>query len=786
MVEERLDDCSSNEEMNIEETFKSVDNVQASEKLNETVLDAEINIEKTENLNEEVQTEKNLKVVSNVSDKVEEAIVSDDSFNDNTSLDDNKDEKVILKEEENEDLVDEYLEKFDSEEEVDIANSFELNEFEYKLKEFDIAVQEYDQCKEKLDEHGYIFLSEESDLKSKYFADQLLQYIDKYGNMQKSELTFCENQNLDSKNDFTDLKNYFINAIEEELLVLDLCKFGHVQKEYFLNSFYDFLKKDGNKIKLRELLAKKQIKLILITYDNDIEKKDDLLNIYRVKEYVSTKEQESNQENNRTNIPVSKLLSDETDNTLERALLFIVSLFKGCTPIELQNMLYMILDEEDIVRWKKERKKLLGKMHIVSKSEFSSAVAMEFNASLKGHEVELLEILRAEDPFFVLEFFDLFEDKEELLTEVLTGKKSQALSNGFFQLIKVVSLDEPDRLSLNWFIDKFENNKGLSIDYFFALASCALQVSKALNDYTFLDNLVNYFYKQKAILPLLYLLEYFTYVEMFDKYKWYKEILSLLHEDPNKGKLFGLLYKAIQKEVLADSKTINIVLSWRGNDKIINGYIFKILTRLASDSVKDNKDWNSENNRMLTFLFIIEEDDIINENMGYYFEYLFDYQNISKSCDAVIVSESIAENINKLFFTKIIGLLRLYVNKSEQKSIIKNIAGDIQKLIGGPEKTYILYKILLILEWNFLLNHDMNADSATIFKRNIFSLYLDKTTKEELKESRNTSQVLSNIFLKLSSQTRKNRPLSSKYAMLRKDLRSVTQNMNKKTKKEEK
>lgn len=778
MIKERIDEFSSNEDINTEDSFNSDEDMQAKENLDDTVLEKKMYIGESENLNEEVEPKGDLKDVSNISDEVSESSVRDECLNDHNTIEDQEKEK--------ENLIDQYLDKADSEEEIDIANSFELSEFEYRLKKFDIAVQEYEQCKDSLDDYGYIFLSEEDDRKSKYFADQLLWNIDRFGKMQKSELIFCENQNIDSKNDFIDLKNYFINSIEEKLLVLDLCKFGHIEKEYFLNSFYDFMKKDGNKIKFRELLAKKQIKLLITVFDKDIEKKDNLFNVYKVKEDFSNNEQESQKRNGQTKISVSEFLSDLNYNTIEKALLFIVSLFKGCTPIELQNMLYLILDEEETVRWKKERKKLLANMHIVSKSEFGSGTIMEFNESLKGHESELLEILRAEDPFFVLEFFDLFEGEKELFTEVLTGKKSQDFTNGFFQLIKVVSLDEPDRLSLNWFIDKFENNKDFSIDYFFALASCALQVSKALNDHTFLDNLVSYFYKQKALLPLLYLLEYFTYIEMFDKYKWYKEILSLLNDDPNRGKIFSLLYKAIQKEVYADSQTINIVLSWRGNDKVINGYIFKILTRLASDTVKDNKDWNSENNRVLPFLFTFNENNTSNRNMGYYFEYLFNFKEISKNCDDVIVLESIAENINKLFFTKIIGLLRLYFSKSEQKSIVKNISRDIQKLIGEAEKTYILYKILLILEWNFLLNYNMDVDCATVSKRNLFSLYLDKTTRNELREIRNLSQVLSNLFLKLSSQTRKNRQLSNKYTMLRKDLRNVTQNMNKKTKEEEK
>ncbi len=775
MGKENFDESYLNVETNIEEPLYSDENLQENENLDEYTSDTEICTEKTESLDVEKKDEEDLENVLVDSEEKKEDLVPEDNQDDNTTFNDNQNKESVPVDEENTDLVDEYLEKADGEEEIDTTSSFELHEFEYSLRKFDIEDKEYEQCQDMLEEYGYIFLSDEDDRKSKYFADYLLQSIDTYGRIQKSELTFCKNQNDDCKNDFTDLKNYFVNTIEEELLVLDLCKFGHVQREYFLNSFYDFFKKDGNKIKFRELLAKRQIKLVLIVFDKDIDKKEDFLNIYKIKEDFTNKEEDILEENTSTDLIVSELISDETDNTIERALLFIISLFKGCTPIELQNMLYLILDDEDVVRWKKERKKLLGNLHIISKSEAGLAASMEFSSSLRAHEVQILTTLREEDPFFVLEFFDLFEDKEALLIEVLTGKKSQAFTNGFFQLIKAVSQDDPDKLSLNWFIDKFENNQDFSIDYFFALASCALQVSKALNDYTFLDNLVSHFYKKKELLPLLYLIEYFTYVDMFDKYKWYKEILSLLDEDPARGKLFGLLYKAIYKEVNADPKTIKIVLSWRSNNKVVNGYIFKILTRIASDSVRDNKDWGTEGNRILPFLFSIDEDEVLNEKD--YLEYLFDFQDILKNCDLDITSASIAENINKLFFTKIIGLLRFYVNKSEQKSIIKTIATDIQKLIANP---YILYETLLLLEWSFLLNNSLDTNSETKLKRNIFSVYLDRITKDELRISRNTTQILSNIFLKLSSHTRKNRELSGKYMMLRKELRNIAKDMKKK------
>ena len=143
MGKENFDESYLNVETNTEEPLHSGENLQVNENLDEYTSNTETCTVKTESLAVEKKDEEDLEdVLADSEEKIENLVPEDNQYN-NSTFNDNQNKESISVDEKNTDLVDEYLEKADGEEEIDIASSFELHEFEYGLRKFDIEDQEY-------------------------------------------------------------------------------------------------------------------------------------------------------------------------------------------------------------------------------------------------------------------------------------------------------------------------------------------------------------------------------------------------------------------------------------------------------------------------------------------------------------------------------------------------------------------------------------------------------------------------------------------------------------------
>ena len=683
-----------------------------------------------------------------------EFVETNEEKNSETEIFEDEDEENIEEETNN------FFQKEDFEESEEKAQ-FSLIECSYSSKKYEIDSDSYDVCKSYIEENAYVFIVNQSDLLSKFFTNDLLQSIDLYGKIEKKEIIIDEDII-----DFINLKNYILENLKEHILIFDICKINHLQKESFFNNFYGFINERGNSVKLREAFDRNKIKLIFIAYDTDVMDNNNL-NIYHVRDKYC---QEVSILDNKKSMNEVEIFLDDELSDIEISLLFIIFVFKSLTPLELQEILSIVLTEEDLLEWKNNRKILLKNHYLSTSTQNNIGTVITCDSSLRGKEDEMIEKLIAHDPFFISELFDVFENNVKLFSDILLGEKSNNFTNGFFRLVERVSKCEPNKFSLEWFIKYFsKQDENFSSTYFLSLASCALKVSLVNDDSTFLDKLVNHFYKSKDFWSVIYLVEYFNSIASFDKYKWYKNLLSSIKDSDERRKLLNHLYVLIQKDIYTNPSKLEILLEWeKENNKILSLNNFYILIRLTSDAVRTNKNWNKNQLLVSPFIFENENIDVITSN---YLRYIFNIQEKNIDFDIDFYENIMSENINKLFFTKILGLLKpLTINSRKEKKIIKVKIDTIRKSF---EKDYRLYLILMLMEWSFFIDNLFEEKKKLNYKDKIFSLVTEKLKNEELRKIKYTIQDLSSILLKLASLTRKNKEVSSTYIGMRNLLHSI-------------
>jgi hypothetical protein len=385
----------------------------------------------------------------------------------------------------------------------------------------------------------------------------------------------------------------------------------------------------------------------------------------------------------------------------------------------------------------------------------------------EDREDELLEILHSSDPFFILELFDRFDNDLVLLQATLQGDKSIGFINGFFLLIKLTTQNDVARLSLAWFIKMFENESVIKTTYLFSLSSCALQVSNVLKDNRFLNDLASEFFNKDALWILFYFVEYIGYMDYIDRFEWYKLILSRIGDEKDEKKLRNHIYNSIKKSIQEDICRVKTIISWTNSKGILGNNSDYILLKLASESLKYHKNWKIADDK-IPFIFDCEA-AVFRSCTQEYIKYLYNIANNNINDDIFL------ENINRLFFSKYLGLPQYYgFERRDNKKIIKSLVNDIYKVVSYGKLLLIL---LLIVEWYYALRNKTSLD----YDIYIFTLLNQSLEKDDLRKIKTLLLDLSSLLLKLSSSYRKNKELQQTYIQLRKILRDIQLKITKNT-----
>jgi len=707
-------------------------------------------------------------------EKEEGTVVNiDSSFSENEIVKEEKAEEVLSAhslEEERQQFkeISQHLQRLEETGEAE-QETFSLVPFEYKSKEFEIDHAPLNLCRDTLEQYGYLFVTDKKeDLRSKYFVKILFESIDPYGKVYSKVELLLENT---KKVDFLDLEQYLVTLPENQLIILDLCKFGHVEKELFLNSFTHYMKKSGNSVKFREMLARKKIILMLVAYDEDLSERNEFLNSYKI---ISKNEKEIDETSGNS---VEVLLEERSGEKIEHDLLFITTIFEEITPLELQEVLEVIFDEEEKILWKQQRISLLKRLHLKSQVSSHGGMVITFDGTLKGSERTILQKLREEDPFFVSELFDKFEKDPKLLQDILMGYKSIGFVNGFFRLVEATVTDDPQRLSLEWFENMFlkDRDSGNDVTYFFSLASCAVQVATVQGDKSFPDRLAAFFYEKQQYWSLYYLVEYFSHLDYFDPFNWYKKLLSVIGFGSSEKRLRALLYQSIEKAVHEELCKVELLLSWvsSGNKNVAEN-AFYMAVRMASDSIKSNRRWIFKTVDALPFLLNESVDEAILKCERAYLLFLYGTTEKPDTISDELYKMVWNENINKLFYTKILGLISYYgLEKREREKIVSSITRDVAKLLGRKKYSYIVLILLWLIEWYFVLSQYEDKKSVAKQKEILFSLLFDVLGREDIRVLRNGLLEISTLLLKLSSLTRRYKELSTTYRSMRQLVREL-------------
>jgi len=589
-----------------------------------------------------------------------------------------KENEVVNEVVDSDNKVDEYL-NFTEDDSLKLTEKLELFQsipLVYESQEYTIDIKQVHQCKENLVKHGYILITNQDDIKSKYLVKLLHQSIDKYDNKLRMELKFNLSHSEIQKIDFNDFEEYLLSIDDSQLIVIDLCKLGYVDKEYFLNSFLGFMKKSESKVKFRELLHQKEILLCFIAYDSDLTSKEDAINRFKILDHISEQKDEKKSS-------VDEVIFTLIQDPMKAKILFLATLFKGVSPKELQELLGLILDKDEIEIWRKNRKNLLKELQLTT-SILSKGNTIRFNIPFKGNEESILHILINDDPFFVSELFSMFEQEYTLLHNTLLGIKSKSFVEGFFALLRLVTLDNPSELSLEWFEDKFSQEiSGENPNYFFSLGASAILVAEVLNDYSFVNSVLKRFQVKKQWKELFYLVEYFSYLDSFDSLYWYKVILS---DIDMRSRLKSMIYRSIYKKVQDDICYISELLSWNqsSHQKLVQNS-FYVLVRLSSDMLKENN-WNFYKSVHMPSLLQKSNDSKKSICQERYIEFIYTTANQENDIHEDVYLYTLHENINKLFFTKLLGLM----SSENYKHRVKAIKRDINELFNSTQKPYIV------------------------------------------------------------------------------------------------
>ena len=387
---------------------------------------------------------------------------------------------------------------------------------------------------------------------------------------------------------------------------------------------------------------------------------------------------------------------------------------------------------------------------------------------------EIIEYVQDEDPFFIIEFFTAFKEDKKLMESTLKGEQSEAFIDGFFNFVKIVVLDNPEFISPEWIIKQLKEVSDPSIGYFSSLGSIAMLIAQVKDDESFLEKLVIYFYERGDLWPLYYFTEYFSVSVKFDKFKWYKVILSSISEKNEGRELLKSVYKTIQKEVETDPNILEIILSWIENKKeYLKRNTTYIIFRLASDSVRFNKNWQES---PLPFLFDENQEGISNAIEAYLL-YVFNLQNEEILNNTSFPSNMIDENINKLFFMKVMGLQRKYgLEKEEQHLIFNKCLKEISSLFQDKQNFLIT---LLLFEWYFSLECLLDDKLKEVLEQKLFSTFIVSIDRKEYMWNKTIIVSLERLYLKLASLTRRHKKLSEVYTQLRRDMHSFSIQVNK-------
>jgi hypothetical protein len=655
-----------------------------------------------------------------------------------TILEVEQENSIVQKEKYIEKNIEVAIENFEEEKQL-----FSTTHFSFNLKEYDIEYDVFEKCKENLQENLYSVITDKSDLVSKYFADRLCQSIDPYGKKVRLELRF-EFKNIEySKIDFVDLLNFIETDMQNSFVIVDMCKFGHLEKEFFLNSFYDFVNIDGNRIKLREKLANKNVTVLFLAYKNDIDVANNI-NHFPVQHSSDTLSQ---------NATVQDISIDEYSDT-ELVVLFVLSIFRKITLNELQELLRLYFDEDEILYWQQNRRSIFKKLDLATKSIPEVGSVVYLGGLFEDREDELIEILHSNDPFFISELFEMFDSDGELLKATLEDDKSVGFTNGFFLLVKLTTQNDVARLSLNWFIQKFNNNSSINATYLFSLSSCALQISSALNDNRFLDDLASELLNNNELWILYYFVEYIGYMDYIDRFQWYKQLLSRLGNEKDDKKLRNHIYNSIKKSTQEDICRLKSIIAWSNSKGVLGYHSDYILLKLASESLKYHKNWQISDDK-IPFIFDCEE-SVFSNCTQEYIKYIYHITNRD------IADSIIQENINRLFFSKYLGLSQYYgFYSQDNKKIINSLLNDIYKVLNNDK---LLLIVLLIIEWHYVLRNKTSLN----YDIYIFTLLNQSLKKDDLRQVKTLLLDLSSLLLKLSSNYRKNKELQQTYIQLRK------------------
>jgi len=688
--------------------------------------------------------------------EIEKSEIEDISVDD--SVEESKDE-LIVEEQSRDSLesgVDDDVDSFEFEGEVveDEIELFEMLPLNYEPSSFDIELSEVHRCRDEINRYGYSIILHRDDVYSKYFVKLLHQSIDKYVKKRRVELKFNLSNSNEYKIDFNDLVEYISSVDEPMLAVVDLYKLQHVDKEFFINSLVRYMKKGDNRVKFRELLLKKEIQISLIVDESDLSR-DDNLQIFSVED---SKTEDRKKEDSGTTL--DEYISVVVEDALKSKVLLVATIFKGVGAKELHSLLLYILEEEELDVWKRERKAILKELGLQNRlsSNGSSLIFEKF--SLEEADT-ILEAILGDDPFILSELFNAIESDEKFIDEVLLATKSKAVVNGFFTLLKYLSLDEPSLLSIEWFEDKFiQDIPKENSSYYFSLGACAITVAQSQNDYSFIDSLLKRFRKYDNLKALFFLVEYFSYLDDFDTLEWYRVILSSIDSD---SKLRLMIYRSISKMIYDDSSVLSQVALWSNSS---SGYLMKngfyILMRFASDALKSNRWDNKSEVEIPIYLLDTAESQR-------FIEAIYESINREDSLDRDSYMGILNENINKLFFIKIVGMISREDGGANYKRTLKAIRADISELFRGSSKRYISLILLLILEWRFVTKSS-KSDVVTLDFMEVLNSIFDREDKREL---RGATIKLSTILLKLASNSRRDRELSSRYMLLRELLKNL-------------